>query len=52
MAIAQHERQVFGQPLKTAERVIGGLVVVAGALGHATLLAAAGLLFYVLLFGL
>ena len=52
MAIAQREQQVFGQPLETAERAIGGLVVVAGALGHAALLAAAGLLFYVLLFGL
>ncbi|MFU1780844.1 hypothetical protein ACM16X_05640 [Haloarcula japonica] len=52
MAIAQRERQVFGQPLEMAERVVGGLVVAAGALGHAALLAAAALLFYVLLFGL
>jgi hypothetical protein len=52
MSIAQRERQVFGQPLETAERVIGGIIVAAGALGHAALLAAAGLLFYVLLFGL
>ncbi|EMA09102.1 hypothetical protein SAMN05443574_11812 [Haloarcula vallismortis] len=52
MAIAQREREVFGQPLETAERVIAGLAVLAGALGHAALLAAAGLLFYVLLFGL
>jgi hypothetical protein len=52
MAIAQRERQAFGQPLGAAERVVGGIVVAAGALGHAALLAAAGLLFYVLLFGL
>ena len=52
MAIAQRERKAFGQPLGAAERVLGGIVVAAGALGHAALIAAAGVLFYVLLFGL
>jgi hypothetical protein len=50
MTVADLERDVFGQPLRPIERAISGLLVVAGALGHAALALAALVLFYVVLF--
>lgn len=52
MSIADLERDVFGQALQPIDRVVAGLVVVAGGIGHAALGAAALLLFDVLLFGI
>jgi len=50
MSVADLERDVFGQPLRPMERAVSGLVIVAGAVGHAALATAALLLFYVVLF--
>ena len=48
MAVAEREREVFGQELKPLDRILAGAAVVFGALGHAALAAAgAGLVYAV-----
>ncbi|MCD2199149.1 hypothetical protein LPA44_04445 [Halobacterium sp. KA-4] len=49
MAVAERERELFGQELEPIDRVLAGAAVAFGALGHAALAAAgAGLAYAVL----
>jgi len=51
-SVEAFERQQFGEPLTTVERVFGGLIGLTAALANAALGTAAAVFFYVLLFGL
>ncbi len=52
MSVTTFERQTFGEPLTAVERLIGGVVVAAGAIGHIALGLTAAVFLYALLFGL
>ena len=51
-AIDVTERALIGEPLRPVERAVAGIVLLSGAVGHAALVAAAVIPFYVLLYGL
>ncbi|WP_198951546.1 MULTISPECIES: hypothetical protein [Halorubrum] len=46
MSVSTVERDIFGDSLAPIERLVCGLIVAVGAIGHAALGAAAVLLFY------
>lgn len=50
MTIDQTERELFGQPLKPLDRLVAGVIVIVGALGHLLLGFTALVLVYAVLF--
>lgn len=52
MSVAQFERQILGEPLTDVERIVGGLIVAIGTIGHAALGLAVAAFVYAVLFAL